>query len=81
MSHSLGPHGLQRVRPTCPSPTPGVYFPSMVIIKYWLYFPCSAVQYILESILYLLVCISHFSASLFPLSAPHWQALVCSLYL
>ena len=25
MSHSLQPHGLQHVRPPCPSPTPGVY--------------------------------------------------------
>ena len=25
MSNSLGPHGLQHIRPPCPSPTPGVY--------------------------------------------------------
>ena len=25
MSNSLWPHGLQHARPTCPSPTPGVY--------------------------------------------------------
>ena len=25
VSHSLWPHGLQHVRPPCPSPTPGIY--------------------------------------------------------
>ena len=28
MSNSLQPHGLQHVRPTCPSPTPGIYLNS-----------------------------------------------------
>ena len=30
MSDSLGPHGLQHVRPPCPSPTPGVYSNSCI---------------------------------------------------
>ena len=68
VSDALQLHGLQHARLPCPSPTPGVYFPFIAIIKCWLYFPCSAIQYILECILYPLVCISQFSASFCPLS-------------
>ena len=34
MSDSLGPHGLQYARPSCPSPTPGVY-PNSCPLSWW----------------------------------------------
>ena len=34
-SNSLWPHGLQRVRPHCPSPTPGVYSNSCPLSRWW----------------------------------------------
>ena len=43
--------------------------------------PC-AVQYILEPILHPVVYISHFPTPVLPPPPPpHWQPLVCSLYL
>ena len=34
MSDSLRPHGLQRTRLLCPSPTPGAYIPTPVYIHF-----------------------------------------------
>ena len=34
MSNSLQPHGLQHIRPPCPSPTPGVY-PNSCSLSWW----------------------------------------------
>ena len=34
MSNSLRPHGLQHLRPPCPSPTPGVY-PNSCPLNWW----------------------------------------------
>ena len=34
MSNSLWPHGLQHVRPPCPSPTPGVYWNSCPLSRW-----------------------------------------------
>ena len=34
MSDSLWPHGLQHARPSCPSPTPGVY-PNLCSLSWW----------------------------------------------
>jgi len=34
VSNSLGPHGLQHMRPPCPSPTPGVY-PNSCSLSQW----------------------------------------------
>ena len=35
MSSSLQPHGLQHARPSCPSPTPGVYPNSFSLSRWW----------------------------------------------
>ena len=35
MSNSLQPHGLQHARPSCPSPTPGVYPNSFSLSRWW----------------------------------------------
>ena len=34
MSNSLRPHGLQHIRPPCPSPTPGVYWKSCPLSRW-----------------------------------------------
>ena len=34
VSNSLQPHGLQHIRPSCPSPTPGVYS-NLCILSWW----------------------------------------------
>ena len=34
-SHSLRPHGLQHARPTCTSPTPGVYPNACPLSQWW----------------------------------------------
>ena len=44
VSDSMGPHGLQNIRPPCPSPTPGVHSNSYPL-SWWCHPPFSCRQY------------------------------------